>query len=73
MRRRDLFPLAFGVPALLHARPLSEQGASVGDVHSGTYGSREGIWPDLMDAQGRISATIMELLTATAKTRQLAA
>ena len=33
-----------------------------GDIHSGTYGSREGLWPDLMDAQGRITATIMELL-----------
>ena len=32
-----------------------------GDVHSGTYGSREGIWPDLMDAQERISATLMGL------------
>ncbi|MGP9791097.1 tyrosine-type recombinase/integrase [Roseinatronobacter sp. NSM] len=32
-----------------------------GDVHSGTYGSREGLWPDLMDAQARISRTIMEL------------
>ena len=33
-----------------------------GDVHSGTYGSREGLWPDLMDAQGRISTTVMGLL-----------
>ena len=44
-----------------------------GDVHSGTYGSREGVWPDLLDAQARISATVMALLTTTAKTRQLAA
>lgn len=36
MRRRDLFPLTFGVPAFLQARPLTEQGALVGDVHSGT-------------------------------------
>jgi len=34
-----------------------------GDVHSGSYGSREGIWPDLMDAQERISATVMALFT----------
>lgn len=33
-----------------------------GDVHSGTYGSREGLWPDLLDAQRRISATVMGLL-----------
>ena len=33
-----------------------------GDVHSGTYGSREGIWPDLMDAQERISEIVMGLL-----------
>lgn len=33
-----------------------------GDVHSGTYGSREGLWPDLMDAQQRISTTVMDLL-----------
>lgn len=33
-----------------------------GDVHSGTYGSREGVWPDLLDAQERISATIMGLV-----------
>lgn len=33
-----------------------------GDIHSGTYGSREGVWPDLLDAQERISATVMELL-----------
>jgi len=33
-----------------------------GDVHSGTYGSREGLWPDLMDAQNRISARVMDLL-----------
>lgn len=32
-----------------------------GDVHSGTYGSREGVWPDLLDAQRRISATILDL------------
>lgn len=32
-----------------------------GDVHSGTYGSREGVWPDLMDAQGRITATLFTL------------
>jgi hypothetical protein len=35
-----------------------------GDVHSGTYGSREGVWPDLMDAQKRISATVMGLVKA---------
>lgn len=33
-----------------------------GDIHSGTYGSREGIAPDLLDAQERISATLMGLL-----------
>lgn len=33
-----------------------------GDIHSGTYGTRDGIWPDLLDAQDRISATLMELL-----------
>jgi hypothetical protein len=44
-----------------------------GDVHSGTYGSREGVWPDLLDAQARISATIVGLFTTTAKTRQMAA
>lgn len=33
-----------------------------GDIHSGTYGSREGIAPDLLDAQERISATLMNLL-----------
>ena len=32
-----------------------------GDVHSGTYGSTEGVWPDLLDAQARISATILDL------------
>ncbi len=44
-----------------------------GDVHSGTYGSREGVWPDLLDAQERISAALMELFRTTAKTRQMAA
>jgi alkaline phosphatase D len=35
MRRRDLFPLALGVPGILHARPKVEQGAMVGDVRGG--------------------------------------
>jgi integrase len=33
-----------------------------GDVHSGTYGSREGIFPDLLDAQKRISIVLTDLL-----------
>lgn len=32
-----------------------------GNVHRGTYGSREGVWPDLLDAQQRISDTILKL------------
>ena len=32
-----------------------------GDVHSGTYGSVRGVWPDLCDAQARISKTITYL------------
>ncbi|ESQ13399.1 MAG: hypothetical protein N838_33850 [Thiohalocapsa sp. PB-PSB1] len=38
-----------------------------GDVHSGTYGSREGVWPDLRDAQERISKKLLELLTQQEK------
>jgi len=34
MRRRDLFPLTLGFPAILEARPLAEQGAMVGDVRA---------------------------------------
>lgn len=44
-----------------------------GDVHSGTYGSREGVWPDLLDAQERITATIVDLCQQEPGARRRAA
>ena len=45
-----------GVEANLSAKLMNH--SQKGDVHSGTYGSREGVWPDLRDAQERISSAV---------------
>lgn len=44
-----------------------------GDVHSGTCGTREGAWPDLLDAQERISSTILDLCRQEPGARRRAA